>query len=193
MARRSPVHGARHRKNAGSGGVGKPFRHRFLLWVGPYQTIHTAYSSVVDEVNKWGGVHTDTIRFVGIESLQSSDRIYLEIRDYLQRYERPFVVVDESLKIKNVEAKRTKRLLELGAMARYKLILNGTPITRNLLDLWAQMEFLSPKILNMSLLEFKNTFCQYTRVTKRFRGYRDYVKEFITGYEIGRASCRERV
>ena len=52
-----------------------------------------------------------------------------------------------------------------------------------MLDLWAQMQFLSPKILNMDMAEFKNTFCEYTRVTKRFGCYKAYTKEFITGYE----------
>ena len=71
----------------------------------------------------------------------------------------------------------------LGEMVENKLILNGTPITRNLLDLWSQMEFLSPKILNMPLSEFKNTFCEYTRITKSFGGHKQYTREFITGYE----------
>lgn len=121
-------------------------------------------------------------KFVGVESISGSDRIYLETLAELEKHGNPFVVVDESLKIKNAEAKRTKRLLEIGKMAEYKLILNGTPLSRNLLDLWSQMEFLSPLILNMSLAEFKNTFCEWTRITKT-NGWRTYTKEFITGYE----------
>jgi len=49
--------------------------------------------------------------------------------------------------------------------------------------LWSQMEFLSTKILNMGIAEFKNTFCAYTRVTKLMGGHRQYTREFITGYE----------
>jgi SNF2 family DNA or RNA helicase len=45
------------------------------------------------------------------------------------------------------------------------------------------MDFLSPLILNMSDAEFKNTFCEYTKITKYFGGHRGYTKEFITGYE----------
>jgi len=155
-----------------------------VLWVGPYRTIHpgNGLPSVVDEINKWGGFRVP-VRYVGIESLQSSDRIYLDFRHYIEQANCPYIIVDESLKIKNAEAKRTKRLLEMGQFARYKLILNGTPITRNLLDLWSQMEFISPKILNMGLAEFKNTFCSYTTVTKYFGGHKSYTKEFITGYE----------
>ena len=151
----------------------------FVLWIGPLQTIRTG--NVTNEVARQGGFNMPC-SFVGIESIGGSDRIYLNTVEDLKSYEKPFVVVDESLKIKNAEAKRTKRLLEIGKIVEYKLILNGTPLSRNLLDLWSQMEFLSPLILNMSLAQFKNTFCEWTRVTKT-NGWRTYSKEFITGYE----------
>lgn len=151
----------------------------FVLWIGPLQTIRTG--NVTNEVARQGGFNMPC-SFVGIESIGGSDRIYLNTVEDLKSYEKPFVVVDESLKIKNADAKRTKRLLEIGKIVEYKLILNGTPLSRNLLDLWSQMEFLSPLILNMSLAQFKNTFCEWTRVTKS-NGWRTYSKEYVTGYE----------
>lgn len=151
----------------------------FVLWIGPLQTIRTG--NVTNEVVRQGGFNMPC-SFVGVESIGGSDRIYLNTVEDLKSYEKPFVVVDESLKIKNAEAKRTKRLLEIGKIVEYKLILNGTPLSRNLLDLWSQMEFLSPLILNMSLAQFKNTFCEWTRVTKS-NGWRTYSKEYVTGYE----------
>jgi hypothetical protein len=151
----------------------------FVLWFGPLQTIRQGH--VPAEVEHQGGFKMPC-RYVGVESISASDRIYLETIAELERHACPFVVVDESLKIKNAEAKRTKRLLEIGKRVEYKLILNGTPLSRNLLDLWPQMEFLSPLILNMSLAQFKNTFCEWTRVTKT-NGWRSYTKEFITGDE----------
>lgn len=151
----------------------------FVLWIGPLQTIRTG--NVTNEVARQGGFNMPC-SFVGIESIGGSDRIYLNTVEDLKSYEKPFVVVDESLKIKNAEAKRTKRLLEIGKIVEYKLILNGTPLSRNLLDLWSQMEFLSPLILNMSLAQFKNTFCEWTRVTKS-NGWRTYSKEYVTGYD----------
>ena len=153
------------------------------FWIGPLNTIRTrdGVPSVKDEVEKWGGMGIPT-HYTGIESIQASDRIWLDLMDQVKSYSNPFIVVDESLKIKNAEAKRTKRMLLLGAMVRYKLILNGTPLSRNLMDLWPQMQFLSPRILNMTLAQFKDTFCEYTKVTKRL-GNQRYTKEFITGYE----------
>lgn len=154
-----------------------------LVYITPLRTIKTSkgVSSVKDEFAKWGELKCKCL-FVGVESIQQSDRIYLEVREEIEKANKAFIIVDESLKIKNAEAKRTKRVIDLGTLSDYKLILNGTPLSRNLMDLWSQMEFLSPKILNMSLLEFKNNFCEYTKVTKQISG-KSYQKEFITGYE----------
>src|SRR5699024_5169572 len=99
----------------------------------------------------------------------------------LESSTKPMIIVDESLKIKNWEAKRTKRILEFGKHSEYKLILNGTPISRNLLDIWAQMEFLSPLILHMDVAEYKNTYCEYTIIEKKINGYKTR-REFISGF-----------
>jgi len=151
-----------------------------ILWVGPYQSIF-GLTPIKLEVEKWGGFKAPVL-YRAVESIQSSDRVYLEVRRLLESASCPAIIMDESLKIKNPEAKRTKRLIDLGNFARFKLILNGTPITRDLLDIWSQMEFLSPKILNMRIAEFKDTFCKYTRITKVL-GKSSYTREFITGYE----------
>lgn len=152
-----------------------------VVWVGPLQTIKRD-DGVIPEIEKWGGFKCQNVIYIGIETLQASDREYLKLYRKIETSWKCFIVVDESLKIKNHTAKRTQRLITLGQMVEYKLILNGTPITRNLLDLYSQMEFLSSKILKMSLPEFKNVFCEYTTIKKSI-GNRTYTKEFITGYE----------
>ena len=148
-----------------------------IVWLGPLRTIENTKA----EINKWNGFNAECV-YYGIESISSSDKIYSNLLFDIERAKNPFVIVDESLKIKNFGAKRTKRVLKIGKIVQYKLVLNGTPMSKNLLDLWAQMEFLSPKILNMTLQEYKNTFCCYTTMTKR-NGYRTFTKEWITGYE----------
>lgn len=148
-----------------------------VFWIAPLRTIGNAKS----EVEKWGGWKM-TPHYYGIESISASDRIWLELYSKVENSKQPFVVVDESLKIKNAETKRTKRLLKIGDMTQWKLVLNGTPVSRNLLDMWSQMTFLSPKILNMTLAQFKDTFCKYTTITKRI-GWKQYTREFITGME----------
>lgn len=148
----------------------------FIIWLGPLRTL----DSIKDEIKKWGGIEKD-ITFYGVESLSLSDRIYHELLNTIDKADKPFVVVDESLKIKNAWSKRTKRILDISKKVEYKLILNGTPLTKNLMDLWPQMEFLSPKILNMDLRRFKDTFCKYTTI-KKYDGWRNYKIEYITGY-----------
>jgi hypothetical protein len=146
----------------------------YILWLTPFQT----KENLAKEINLCGGLNN--LEIAGIESLSNSDRLYLELRGRVNKYN-SFVICDESLKIKNWQAKRTKRILDLGSLAEYKLVLNGSPITRNLLDLWPQMEFLSPKILGMDLTEFKNTFCETVEITKRY-GNKSYTREFIKAY-----------
>lgn len=149
------------------------------LWLTPYQN----QQNLSLEIGRWAPRNVWVRGWIyGIETLSSSDRVYLDLLEKLKFYKRAVIILDESLKIKNWDAIRTKRIIELSKLAEYKLILNGTPISRNLLDAWAQFEFLSPKILNMSLAEYKNTFCEYVKVTKRFGGHKAYSKEFIVKY-----------
>lgn len=126
----------------------------YILWICPC----SLKSEIEAERLKW---HKElTLDIVGCESIGSSDRTFLKVLQTVQTH-KTFIVVDESLKIKNKEAKRTDRILKLGELAEYRLILNGTPLSKNVLDLWTQMQFLSPKILRMSYNEFKNTYCEY--------------------------------
>ncbi len=148
-----------------------------VFWLGPLRTL----DAIRAEAEKWGGFAMPA-HYYGVESISQSDRIYMELDAAVEEAREPFIVVDESLKIKNATAKRTRRLLDLGLKAEWKLILNGTPVSRNLLDMWPQMQFLSPKILNMSLVQFKNTFCTYTTITKRI-GVWKRTREYITGME----------
>lgn len=157
-----------------------------VVYVAPLRIISPKednISSIEDEIAKWGGFNAKEVVYIGVETIGQSDRKYLQLYKKIATTLKTFLVVDESIKIKNINAKRTKRLLELSNMVEYKLILNGEPVTKDLMDLYPQMNFLDPRILRMSLAEFKNTFCKYTTITKRFGGYKEYSKEFITGYE----------
>lgn len=151
----------------------------YVLWFAPFKSVNPKIpgTGIKDEVLKWHNF--DKIEFIGLQSLGMSDRIYLEIRNKLESANNPFIVVDESLLIKNSCAKRTQRLFDLSQFAEYKLILNGTPFSKDLTDLWSQMQFLSPKILNMDFAQFENTFCEKITIKKNGR----ITNEFIIGYE----------
>lgn len=129
----------------------------YVLFMVPYRT----KQNLLDEINKWGGLD-QPYEIAGIQSISASDKLYTHLINRLRSANKPFMVVDEGLLIKNDGAIRTERIIQLGKLCYYRLILNGTPISKNILDLWAQMEFLSPKILNMPLEVFKNKFLEYS-------------------------------
>lgn len=145
----------------------------YVLWICPV----SIKNEIEAEKNKW--YPQLELNIVGCESLGSSDRIYLETLRSIEN-KNVFTVVDESLKIKNSDAKRTKRILNIGSLSKYRLILNGTPVSKNVMDLYTQMQFLSPKILNMTELEFKNTFCEYY-LRGKLKGFvkRTYNTEYL--------------
>lgn len=126
----------------------------YVLWVCPY----SAKNEIERERLRWyPNIEMD---IVGVESISKSDHIYLETLKKVTD-NTTFMVVDESLKIKNHRAKRTERVIKIGCEAEYKLILNGTPLSKNVLDIYTQMDFLSPKILNMPYWQFKDMYCEY--------------------------------
>jgi len=54
------------------------------------------------------------------------------------------IAVDESTTIKNPKALRTKNIIQIADMAKYRRILTGAPVTKNPLDLFSQCFFLDP-------------------------------------------------
>ncbi len=70
------------------------------------------------------------------------------------------VVLDESTTIKNRTAKRTKSLLTLGKMRKYRRILTGSPVTKSPLDLFSQFQFLKPNLLGTdNFYVFRAKYC----------------------------------
>lgn len=137
-------------------------RCSYFLWVCPFST----KTAVEEEREKW---HPELrVDIVGVETLSQSDSEFLRVARAMEG-RRCFMVVDESLKIKNGLALRTQRVMTLGRKAEWRLILNGTPLSKNVLDLWSQMEFLSPRILGMTFRQFRDTYCEYY-VSGRYKG-----------------------
>lgn len=52
------------------------------------------------------------------------------------------VIVDESHRFKNHQAKRFKRLISISDFAKHRMIMTGTPILNSYLDLWSQFRIL---------------------------------------------------
>ncbi len=69
------------------------------------------------------------------------------------------MAVDESTTIKTPSAKRTKSILALAEIAKYRRILTGSPVTKSPLDLYKQCEFLDEGLLDYtSYYAFKTRY-----------------------------------
>lgn len=65
-----------------------------------------------------------------------------ELFDELLQSHFDILVCDESHRIKNPDAKRTKACIQLADGAKYRFVLSGTPVLRNLMDVWSQFRVL---------------------------------------------------
>lgn len=141
------------------------------------------------------------IHIIGIEAMSSSARTILAYKALVT--ERSFVIVDESSYIKGHASHRTERITTLSAMARYRLILTGTPFTQGVVDLYAQMRFLSDAILGYASfysfaanhLEYevrKNDYGRKVRTGRILRAHNvDYLAAKIAPYvyQVKKEEC----
>lgn len=145
----------------------------YVLFLAPFSTKRNLSA----EIKRWG--LNISYQIVGYETLSSSDRVYLNLLNEIKG-KKLFIVADESIFIKNEGSKRFIRTMELAKHSSYRLILNGTPITKSEWDLYNQMLFLSPKIIGMDRLEFLNKFFTKVEYKKKF----DYPREFYELSEV---------
>lgn len=98
---------------------------------------------------------------IGIESMSSSARAVFSALQLITA--RTFAIVDESSYIKGHDSLRTERITRMAQPARYRLILNGTPISQGIVDLYAQFRFLDPRILGYrSFYSFASNHLEYS-------------------------------
>jgi len=89
------------------------------------------------------------------------------LRGLMQRL-KTMLILDESTRVKNYRAIRTKTIIKLREFSAARAILTGTPMTKGIEDLYCQYEFLDPDIIGMSnYFAFRNRHCV---VQPAFRG-----------------------
>jgi SNF2 family DNA or RNA helicase len=105
-------------------------------------------------------IETDLhILIMNVEAL-STDKGVKYASKFLSSH-KTLMAVDESTTIKNPSAKRTKNIIGLGKIAKYRRIMTGSPITKNPLDLYSQCEFLDPWLLDFtSYYAFRNRYAE---------------------------------
>ena len=87
-----------------------------------------------------------TILIMNIEALST-----IRGRDFARSFllrTNCFMCVDESTTIKNHSAQRTKNIIKISELAKYKRIMTGSPVTKSPLDLYSQVQFLDPWLLD---------------------------------------------
>ncbi len=134
------------------------FKVDYIVWIAPAAFLSTR--SYKDEIKKWSRGLERKIYFYSIEAVAASDTQYLSLYNLIDKF-RTFCVVDESITIKNTEAGRTQRLLNIGRKFKYRLLLSGTPLTQGLIDLYAQIQFINSSILKMTETQFSNNFLHF--------------------------------
>jgi len=81
------------------------------------------------------------------------------------------LIVDESQRIKNPRAERTKQIVKVGGLAVIRMILTGTPVTRNFTDFFSQYKFLDERIIGLShFIAFRDRYCVTVPVPGAPRG-----------------------
>ena len=95
----------------------------------------------------------------------------------LNNYKRVMMVLDESSSIKSSSSSQYKAVKELRQLCARCVILNGTPISNNPLDLWAQLDVLDKNILGShyrNFYHFRYTHCNFGGWrNKQILGWRD--------------------
>lgn len=158
--------------------------------------LHIAEAGKYDALKRFTN-DTDTpglkVLVTGVEGY-SQGNLYGHVQDFMLAHN-CMMVVDESTSIKNATKIRSKRVIDLGGMAKIRAILTGTPITQGIEDLFAQFKFLDWKIIGMkSYFAFKNRYCimggfegrnivGYTNVGELMENVKPYVYQ-ITADEV---------
>ena len=87
------------------------------------------------------------------------------------------IVCDESQRIKEPKAKQSQAMHKLGDIAKYKLILSGTPIQNNAIDLYSQYRFLDPTVFGTNFYAFRSRYAIMGGFDRRqIVGYKDLDK-----------------
>jgi len=68
------------------------------------------------------------------------------------------IICDESQRIKTPGARQSKTMARLGTIARYRMILTGTPVSQGPLDFYSQYRFLDRNIFGTSFWAFRNRY-----------------------------------
>lgn len=116
------------------------------------------------------------------------------IFDALCDWRPDLVIADESQRIKTHDTAQSKAMHKLGDLARYRLILSGTPVQNSAIDLWSQFRFLDPSVFGVNFYAFKNFYAIMGGYEKKqiigYRNIDDLVRrEYSAAYRVTKEEC----
>lgn len=92
---------------------------------------------------------------INIEAFQSN-KIITYLKLFIDKY-KCFIIIDESSRIKNPKAKRSKTLHQLSSVG-HRCILTGTPAAKTPFDIWSQFEFLKNNFFGVNYFMFQHKY-----------------------------------
>lgn len=111
------------------------------------------------------------------------------IFEALRSYDADMIIADESQRIKTHDAAQSKAMHLLGDKARYKLILSGTPVQNEAVDIFSQYRFLDPTVFGDNFYTFRGRYAVMGGFNrKQIVAYRDLdalvKKEMSVAYRV---------
>jgi SNF2 family DNA or RNA helicase len=95
------------------------------------------------------------ILIMNVESFSSGDGASFAYK-FLSAHPKSMIAIDEATTIKTPTSNRTKNIVALRNLCKYRRILTGSPVTKSPLDLFSQCLFLDPWLLDhQSFYSFK--------------------------------------
>ena len=118
---------------------------RITTWVAPSSRTKEDKKNIEKLSESFDGLD---IFLMNVEALSSKPAAEFLLR-YLNSTS-SLLAVDESTTIKTQSAGRTKNIIKVARLAKYRRILTGSPVTKNPMDLYSQCAFLNEDLLGFS-------------------------------------------
>lgn len=121
----------------------------------PY-VLHTLEGSIRERAEFLRQTHLQDAEglFIVAVNYEATWRLEEELKDW----QPDMIILDESQKIKRLQAQQTKACIRIGRNARYRMILTGTPVTQSPLDYFTQYQFLDDRIFGRSFRQFRDRY-----------------------------------
>lgn len=100
------------------------------------------------------GLQVAVINYESVWRTSAGNSIYKAVQDF----DADMIICDESQRIKNPVSRQSKAMHRLGDVARYKLILSGTPMSNSPMDFWSQYRFMDSKVFGTNYYRYRDRY-----------------------------------